>query len=252
MAQASPARTDDARQGKATKRLLLMSSSRKGNLPYLAHADAQFHRALQGHAKRVLFIPYAAVVPSFSDFEAQVTPVFERLGYACESIHRYADPKAAVASAEAIVMGGGNTFALLKRLYEADLIGAIRDRVLGGMPYVGWSAGANVAGPTMRTTNDMPVVEPPSLKALNLVPFQINPHFISGKPPGFNGESREERLAEFFVLNSSVRVLALPEGTGLFVEGDYATVMGEAPALRLRGGMPAVSLPDGTRFALTD
>lgn len=233
------------------KQILMMSSSRKGNLGYLEQVDDQVHAVLRGRARRVLFVPYAGgITSSFDDYEARVKPTFERLGYALESIHRSPDPRAAVALADAVVVGGGNTFALLNRLYNAGLVGLLRERVNAGMPYVGWSAGANVVCPTIRTTNDMPIVEPPTLKALNLIPFQVNPHFISGKPDGHNGESREERLAEYLAINPDECVVAIPEGTALHVQGDQATVMGDFDALCFRQGGIVEKLAPGSTFAL--
>lgn len=135
-------------------------------------------------------------------------------------------------------------------MYDADLVAAIRQRVLEGVPYIGWSAGSNVACPTMRTTNDMPIIAPPTFDALNLVPFQINPHFISGKPPGHNGETREERLAEFLAINPQENLLALPEGSALLVEDDRAKVLGEQGGIvfTLQGDR---KLPVGQSFNLS-
>jgi dipeptidase E len=229
----------------------MMSSSRKGSQGFLAHADDQVHAVLRDHAKRVLFVPYAGgITYSFDEYEARVKPMFERLGYALESIHHHKDPRAAVEQAQAVVVGGGNTFVLLDRLYNAGLVGLLRERVNAGMPYVGWSAGANVVCPTIRTTNDMPIVEPPTLKALNLIPFQVNPHFISGKPAGHNGESREERLAEYLAIHPDERVVAIREGTALYVQGDNATVLGEFDALHFKQGGVVDKLATGRTFAL--
>ena len=175
---------------------LLMSSSRQGALGYLEHAHDQMHALLAQGKQQVLFIPYAAVTFGYDEYEAKVAAVFEPLGYKLRSIHHAQNPQRAAQEAEVIAIGGGNTFALLHRLYEQGLVSLIADRVKQGTPYIGWSAGSNVACPTIRTTNDMPIVEPASLKAIGLVPFQINPHFISGKPAGHNSETREERLAE--------------------------------------------------------
>lgn len=233
------------------KQILMMSSSRKGSQGFLAHADDQVHAVLRDHAKRVLFVPYAGgITYSFDEYEARVKPTFERLGYALESIHHHKDPRAAVEQAQAVVVGGGNTFVLLDRLYNAGLVGLLRERVNAGMPYVGWSAGANVVCPTIRTTNDMPIVEPPTLKALNLIPFQVNPHFISGKPAGHNGESREERLAEYLAIHPDERVVAIREGTALYVQGDNATVLGEFDALHFKQGGVVDKLATGRTFAL--
>ncbi|MGJ3352123.1 dipeptidase PepE [Providencia sp. Je.9.19] len=211
---------------------LLMSSSRMGQQGYLSHAHEQIHRLLQHKHQEILFIPYAAVSFSFDEFEKIVQPVFESLGYTLKSIHHFSDPIAAVNQAQAIAVGGGNTFALLKRLYDAQLIDLISQRVKhDNLPYIGWSAGSNIATPSIRTTNDMPIVQPPSFRALNLTPFQINPHFISGKPVGHNGESREERLNEFLTLNPNEELLALYEGTALLIENDQATILGDKNAL---------------------
>lgn len=233
------------------KQILMMSSSRKGNLGFLEHADDQVHSVLRGRVKSVLFVPYAGGITfSYDEYEARVKPTFDRLGYVLESIHHHQDPRAAVERAQAVVVGGGNTFVLLDRMYNAGIVGLLRERVNAGMPYVGWSAGANVVCPTIRTTNDMPIVEPPTLKALNLIPFQVNPHFISGKPAGHNGESREERLAEYLAINPDERVVGIPEGTALHVQGESATVLGEFDALHFRQGGAVDKIATGTTFAL--
>ncbi|SOZ68051.1 (alpha)-aspartyl dipeptidase E (Peptidase S51 family) [Cupriavidus taiwanensis] len=234
-----------------TQRILLMSSSRKDNLGYLEHAGEQIHTLLKHEPRKVLFVPFAGVTFSFDTYEGMVRPVFEKLGYALESIHHSADPLRAVQQAEAIAVGGGNTFALLKRLYDAGIVDAIRAKVRAGTPYVAWSAGSNVACPTIRTTNDMPIVQPPSLRALGLVPFQINPHFISGKPAGHNGESREERLAEFLHINAPERVFALPEGSALYADGTTGTVLGERNALWFSAEGKVETLREGEPFLLS-
>jgi dipeptidase E len=232
------------------KRLLLMSSSRKGDGEYLEHADEQFRTFLRGAVGRVLFIPYAAVTYGFGEYEGRVAGVFARLGVEAVSIHRFPDARRAVEQAEAIVVGGGNTFVLLQRLYASGLVEAVRERVEAGTPYIGWSAGTNVACPTIRTTNDMPVAQPPSLDAFRLVPFQINPHFIPGKPEGHNGESREERLAEFLVVNPGESVLALREGSALLVEGAAARLLGDRDALVFRQGGTVETIGAGESFSV--
>ncbi|GBU08889.1 dipeptidase E [Gammaproteobacteria bacterium] len=219
---------------KTLKSVLLMSSSRKGHLGYLEHATDQIHALLKHGKQTILFIPYAGVTFSYDSYEAMVKPVFESLGYQLKSIHHFADPIAAVKNAQVIAVGGGNTFALLRRMYDAKIVDLITERVNAGVPYIGWSAGSNVACPSIRTTNDMPIIEPPSLKSLGLIPFQINPHFISGKPVGHNGESREERLAEFLCINPTEELVALPEGTALLVNDDTAMILGEFDALHLK------------------
>jgi len=233
-----------------TQRVLLMSSSRKDNLGYLEHATEQIHTVLKHEARKIVFVPFAGVAVGFDAYEATVKPAFEKLGYALESIHRSADPLLAIAQADAIAVGGGNTFALLKRMYQAGIVDAIRTKVHTGTPYIGWSAGSNVACPTIRTTNDMPIVQPPTLRALGLVPFQINPHFISGKPAGHNGESREERLAEFLEINAPEQVFTLPEGSALFSDGTHGTVLGERGALHFKGKDAIVKITEGETFPL--
>ena len=230
------------------KRLLLMSSSRKGDGGYLEHADDQFRALLRGDVRRALFIPYAAVTYGFDEYEGRVAEVFARQGVKAVSIHRFPDALEAVEQAEAIVVGGGNTFVLLQRLYAGGLVEAVRERVEAGTPYIGWSAGTNVACPTIRATNDMPVAQPPSLDAFRLVPFQINPHFISGKPEGHNGESREERLAEFLMVNPGENVLALREGSALLVEGAAARLLGDRDALIFRQGGAVESIDAEASF----
>ena len=232
------------------KRLLLMSSSRKGHMGYLEHASEQFATILDGHINKVVFIPYAAVSFGFDQYEQMVQPVFEKLGVEVNSIHRFENAQKAVESADAVAVGGGNTFALLTRLYQNGLVDVLHDLVGNGLPYMGWSAGTNVACPTIRTTNDMPIVAPPSLNALSLVPVQINPHFISGKPVGHNGESREERLNEFTAYNPDEAVLAIREGSALYVEGENARLMGEENALIFKNGQPETELLPGSVFAL--
>ncbi|KWA16935.1 dipeptidase PepE [Burkholderia territorii] len=232
------------------QRFLLMSSSRKDTLGYLEHATKQIHALLRHEPRKIVFVPYAGVSFSFDTYEGMVKPVFEKLGYALESLHHSTDPRRTIENADAIAVGGGNTFALLKRMYDANIVDAIRARVRAGVPYVGWSAGSNVACPTIRTTNDMPIVQPPTLRALGLVPFQINPHFISGKPAGHNGESREERLAEFLDINAPEQVFALPEGSALLSDGTTGTVLGERGALHFASKTDVRVLAENANFPL--
>ena len=164
---------------------------------------------------------------------------FAAMGYGLESVHDASDPHLAVRSAEAIAVGGGNTFHLLRGLYGAELLEAIRARVSDGAPYIGWSAGSNVACPTIKTTNDMPIVEPPSFRALDLVPFQINPHYTDEQPTGHAGETRDERLAEFVEANEGIYVVGLREGTMLRIEDASISLLGERSArLFLKGVEP--------------
>lgn len=150
---------------------------------------------------------------------------------------------------EAIFIGGGNTFRLLKTLYERKMIDVIRERVRGGVPYIGSSAGSNVAAPTIKTTNDMPIVYPPSFDALNLVPFQINPHYLDPEPDGkHKGETREQRINEFHEENTTP-VVGLREGTMLWVENDVVTLHGIARARLFKKGQPAVEIDPSEKIS---
>ena len=209
--------------------LLLLSNSTSPGRPYLAHARDWIAEAA-GDARRVAFVPYAAVTFSYDDYVSRVREALDGLGLEIVGVHASAEPAGVVASADAVFVGGGNTFHLLREAYRHGLLDAIRQRVAEGAPYVGWSAGSNLAGPTVRTTNDMPIVEPPSLDALGLVPVQINPHYTDAHPPGHQGETRAQRLAEFVAANPEAPVVGLPEGTAVRVADGRATLLGEGAA----------------------
>ncbi len=162
---------------------------------------------------KALFIPYAAVTFSYDEYEEKVSKRFIESGHEIISIHRSVDPVAAIRMAQAIVVGGGNTWKLLKMIRDNNLIDIVRQKVQEGTPYIGWSAGTNVACPTIKTTNDMPVVEPDSFGAFSLIPFQINPHYTDHNPPGHAGETREQRIEEFIEENPDTYVAGLREGT---------------------------------------
>ena len=197
--------------------------------------------------KRLLFVPFATVVHSEDEYLASVRRRFGPLGYEVESMHAVPDAKDAVANTDAIAVGGGNTFCLLRALYRLNVVEVIRERVRSGMPYVGWSAGSNVACPTIRTTNDMPIVEPPTLNALGLIPFQINPHYTDASIAGHMGETRDERLLEFTHANPGVRVIGLREGTMLRVEDDEIKLLGGKPArIFVKGENPRDVEPAGS------
>lgn len=217
-------------------RLLLLSNSTNYGEEYLRYPLSAIRSFLGEGCKRVLFVPYAGVRMTYGDYAAKVRERFKEIGYALDSVHESDDPVRAVEEAEAIAVGGGNTFHLLRGLYEANLLEVIRRRVTGGVPYIGWSAGSNVACPTIKTTNDMPVVEPPSFDALSLVPFQINPHYTEAVLPNHNGETRAERLLEFLEANPQMTVVGLREGSGLRIEDDEITLLGDKSAVVFRKG----------------
>ena len=216
-------------------KLLLLSNSRSEGLGYLEHARDEI-RSFLGSAKRVLFLPFAGVTIDWDDYAGRVAAALEPLGLESESAHRAGDPIAAIRSAEAIAVGGGNTWQLTREIHRRTLSEPIRDAVRGGTPYFGWSAGANVACPTMQTTNDMPICDPLGFDALGLVPFQINPHYLHGNPPGFKGETREERILEFGKLHPAVWVAGLREGTMLRIDEAAIRLIGSAPLRAFRHG----------------
>ncbi|WP_444994070.1 dipeptidase PepE [Aliikangiella sp. IMCC44359] len=207
--------------------LLLLSSSRVGNTAYLEHAEYLLKQHIDTSIKKLLFIPFAGVAIDFSQYEEMVSKAFRHLGYQIESLHHSQDPISQVNSAEAVVVGGGNTFNLLNCIYQKKILEPLQQLIKRGTPYVGWSAGSNIAAPTICTTNDMPIVEPPSFKSLNLVPFQINPHYLEGNPPGHNGETREQRINEYLIANPNKRVVGIPEGTALQLKNNKLTYLGD-------------------------
>jgi dipeptidase E len=227
------------------KRLLLISNSTLHGGGYLDHAEAEI-RSFLGDAKRVLFVPFALF--DRNAYAATAQKRFERMGYVLSSIHTAANPAQAVKDTGAIFIGGGNTFRLLKALYDFDLPGPIRERVAEGMPYIGSSAGSNVAAPTIKTTNDMPIVQPPSFDALGLVSFQINPHYLDPDPSSKHmGETREERIRQFLEENDTP-VVGLREGAMLRVENGETTLRGSTGARIFRRGVEPVELVSGAQL----
>lgn len=220
-------------------RLLLISSSTVHGYGYLDHPESEM-KSFLGDRKRVAFVPFA-----IHDHDAYATKVRERLGrmgLEVTQVRSWAD----LEGAEAIFVGGGNTFRLLKSLQDLDLLRLMRERVRTGLPYIGSSAGSNIAAPTIRTTNDMPIVQPSSFEALGLVNYQINPHFLDADPSSTHmGETREQRLIEYLEENETP-VVAIREGSMLRVEGGVTTVLGLRPArIYERGKAPREVEPGG-------
>ena len=228
------------------KRLLLLSNSVQHGRDFLDHAASEIQDFLGDDVARVCFVPYAN--GDWDGYTETVHPVFERLGYGLDGIHESDDARTAVRDAEAVFIGGGNTFRLLDTLYAQDLLGVIRDRVAAGMPYMGSSAGTNVACITMKTTNDMPIVYPLSFDALGLVPFNINPHYLDPDPTSTHqGETREQRIAEFHELNNPP-VVGLREGAWLRIEGDTVYLGGSNGARLFRRGEEPAEFSRGSRM----
>lgn len=221
------------------RKVLLISSSKYADTPYLEHALPWLKQHFSG--KTVTFIPYAGVAISYDEYLGKVQQALAPAGIKVKSIHHSADPLAAIESAEAVAVGGGNTFRLLQQLYDTGVMNALRRRISQGMPYAGWSAGSNIAGLSIRTTNDMPIVQPPSFTALAAVPFQINPHYTNATPAGHRGETRDERIMEFMQLNPATSILGIPEGTALSVTG---------AEMQLLGNIDGVVFRDGTKLPL--
>ena len=215
-------------------RLLLISNSTNPGEAYLDYPKNNIRDFLGLDRMNCLFIPYAGVTISFDDYETRVRERFAEIGHDVTSIHHASDPVAAVNEAEAIVVGGGNTFQLIKLIQDFGLIDPVREKVLGGTPFVGWSAGSNVCCPSIRTTNDMPILEPESFNAFHLVPFQINPHYTDVNPPGHAGETREDRIMEYLAANPGDTVLGLREGCMFTVEDKKMTLTGSRPVRLFR------------------
>lgn len=211
-------------------KLLLISNSTNPGEGYLEYPTPYIKEFFGEKPKNALFIPYAAVTFSFEEYEEKVNNRFKEIGHHVTSIHRFINPVEAVENADAIVVGGGNTWQLVRMLHEKGLMKPIRKKVKEGTPYIGWSAGSNIACPTLKTTNDMPIVDPIKFKTLKLVPFQINPHYLDDHPANHGGETREVRINEFIEVNKEVNVVGLREGTMLLREGNELTLMGNRPA----------------------
>lgn len=216
--------------------LLLLSNSTQYGRGYLEHALDTVTAFLPENA-RLAFVPYA--LADHDAYTARVRGALEPAGIRVRGVHENADPVAELAASDAVFIGGGNSFRLLDALYRTGLREAVRDAARNGLPYMGASAGTNMAAPTLRTSNDMPIVQPPSFEALGLVPFQINPHYLDPDPASTHkGETREERLTEFLEEND-VPVLGLREGSWLRVREGVASVQGARPArLFARGDLP--------------
>ena len=226
-------------------RLLLISNSTLYGSGYLDHAETEI-RDFLGAVKRVLFVPFA--LHDRDEYAANAQQRFAKMGYELSSIHTAKDPRQAVADTEAIFIGGGNTFRLLKALYDGDLLDPIRRRVAEGMPYIGSSAGSNVAAPTIKTTNDMPIVQPPSFDALGLVWFQINPHYLDADANSTHmGETREQRLVQFLEENDTP-VAGLREGAMLLLEDNITLLKGSTGARIFRRGFEPVETSPGDQL----
>lgn len=224
-------------------RLLLFSNSTMPGEPYLSWTLPYLRAHLEG-IDEVLFAPFAGVGIHHDDYTARVAAALPDKKVV--GLHAQPNMAAAIARAQGVLVGGGNTFCLLQRCQAEGLLPALADAAARGIPFAGWSAGANLACPTIKTTNDMPIVAPQGLDALGLVPFQINPHFTDQSIPGHGGESRAQRLQEYLVQNPDVPVLGLPEGMLVERAGEEITLRGTGVAYWFSAGAAPVQMPPGS------
>ncbi len=236
------------------KKLLLISNSTMSGEAYLGWPRKYISDFLNKYGvRKVTFVPYAGVSLSSDGLEAsydvyteRVADVFGELGFQIESVHRTGDPVKMVQNAETIAVGGGNTFHLVAELYSMGLMNAIREVAEKGTPYMGWSAGSNVACPTLMTTNDMPIIQPESFQCTHLIPFQINPHYLDANPEGHGGETRQQRIEEFLTVNREMKVAGLREASLLLVEGEKITLEGSRDLRLFEFGKEPVEYPPGS------
>lgn len=205
--------------------ILALSSSRTGNSGYLETARPWIKESLGNDPVTIAFIPFASV-GSQDEYLQKVSEALRPLLYNIQMV-TLENAFELITACDAVMTGGGNTFKLLHDLYKSEVLTLIRERVKEGLPYVGWSAGANILGPTICTTNDMPIIKPRSFEALNVLPFQINPHYYNSRIEGFNGETRDRRLEEFLRLNPDKKVIGLPEGSAMLISGEHPVYRGQ-------------------------
>lgn len=218
-------------------RLLLLSNSTNPGEEYLGYSKGIIKNFLSDHAENILFIPYAGVSIPWEDYTNQVNDALYEYGIQVNPVYHTKNPLNLFQSASAIMVGGGNSFQLLKQLQDLELMDVIRDCVKAGIPYVGWSAGANMACPSLKTTNDMPILEPHSFQSLGLVHFQINPHYTEEVLPNHGGESRPMRIEEFTKTNPDSKVIGLPEGMIIQYSGQFFNLIGEKGCKIFKYGM---------------
>lgn len=224
--------------------LLLISNSTNAGEEYLQYPIERIGAFLAG-VEEVAFVPYAAVTFSYEAYEAKVAARFEQIGVRVRSVHGQSDPREVIRRAQAICVGGGNTFALAKKMQEQGLVREIADKIASGTPYVGWSAGSNVACPTICTTNDMPIVQPESFDAIGAVKFQINPHYLDANPEGHAGETREQRIMEYIEANPDRWVAGLREGCMLHLRDGRMELIGSRPMRMFKKGVEPFEVAAG-------
>ncbi len=230
------------------KNLIIASTSTIYGSGYLDYLQEPLTR-LFDHTEAVLFIPYARPGGiNHNDYTSLAAMAFSKAGKKLVGIHTFDDPLAALQNARGIFTGGGNTFVLVAQLYKNNIMQALREALFEGLPYLGTSAGSNICGVTMQTTNDMPIVYPPSFKTLGVVPFNINPHYLDPSPDSTHmGETRETRIKEFHTQNT-IPVVGLREGSWLEVKGESVLLKGSHPARIFKQGKEAYEVEASTRL----
>ena len=238
-------------------RILALSSSRSGNSAYLETALPYIKEFLGDKKVKVAFIPFASVDRDYGHYLSMVQEGLASLSLDIALVNEK-NAATVLKDANVIMVGGGNTFKLLHDLYALSLLETIKEKVKSGTPYIGWSAGANIAGRSIATTNDMPIIQPADFSALGFLPFQINPHYLNQQQTGFHGETRDQRLMEFIRMNPGVPVVGLPEGTALVRDGKNLHYLGKVPAVLFQtgeGGLPLrreLSPDEDLSFLITD
>lgn len=221
-------------------KVLALSSSRVGNGGFLENALPLIQNFLGYESLKIAFIPFASVQTNYDGYGTMVKEAFAPLPYSIQTVLP-SNAKSIIESAEVIMVGGGNTFKLLHNIYNYELFDLIQNKVASGTPYIGWSAGANISGRSIGTTNDMPIIQPKSFMSFGFFPFQINPHYINQTVEGHNGETRDQRLEEFVILNPEIPVVGLPEGTALRLDNGLLHFTGDKEGVLFRcelNGLP--------------
>lgn len=207
-------------------KILALSSSRVNSGGFLEWALPLVSQFIGNNQLNIAFVPFASVQKNYKEYGDMVQQAFQSLSCSVETVVSNKS-KSVLQNADVIVVGGGNTFKLLHDIYEQDLFETIQNKIRTGATYIGWSAGANIAGRSIGTTNDMPIIQPKSFTSFGFLPFQVNPHYINQKIEDHNGETRDQRIEEFVMLNPGIPVVGLPEGTALQLQDFALRFIGE-------------------------
>ncbi|UYQ92227.1 dipeptidase PepE [Chitinophaga horti] len=232
------------------KNIVLASTSTLFGEAYLQYLTPVIKELFEG-IDEIIFVPFARPGGiSHDDYTAKAAGAFAELGIKVTGLHTFSDPAAAIHQAKGFFTGGGNTFLLVKQLHEQGLMQVLKNAVENGKPYMGASAGSNIGGINMQTTNDMPIVYPPSFDTMGLVPFNLNPHYIDPIPGvAHMGETRETRIKEFHT-QQTIPVVGLREGSWIRVKGRHITMEGSQPAKIFTAGNAAYELEPGSPLNL--